>query len=35
LYVSGEDLGRAMLRGAREGVHRRVVKNAEIRRLAE
>jgi hypothetical protein len=34
-YVSGEDLGRAMLQGAAEGFRRRVVENREIRALAD
>lgn len=35
LYVSGEDLGRAMLQATRENLRRRVIENAEIRELAE
>ena len=35
LYVSGEDLGRAMLEGAAEGFRSRIVENAEIRAIAE
>ena len=35
LYVSGEDLGRAMLAGAAEGFRGRIVENAEIRAIAE
>jgi uncharacterized protein YbjT (DUF2867 family) len=35
LYVAGEDLGRAMLEATRENVRRRVIENAEIRKLAE
>ena len=34
LYVSGEDLGRAMLQATRENLRRRVIENAEIRELA-
>jgi uncharacterized protein YbjT (DUF2867 family) len=35
LYVSGEDLGRAMLEATRENLRRRVIENAEIRELAK
>jgi hypothetical protein len=35
LYVSGEDLGRAMLRAAMEGMRGRIIENAEIREIAE
>lgn len=35
MYVSGEDLGRAMLEATRENLRRRVIENAEIRELAE
>jgi uncharacterized protein YbjT (DUF2867 family) len=35
LYVSGEDLGRAMLRAVTEGMGGRILENAEIRDLAE
>jgi uncharacterized protein YbjT (DUF2867 family) len=35
LYVAGEDLGRAMLEATREKMRRRVIENAEIRKLAE
>jgi hypothetical protein len=35
LYVSGEDLGRAMLQATKENLRRRVIENAEIRDLAE
>lgn len=35
LYVKGEDLGRAMLLGAAEGMRGRIVENAEIRDLAD
>lgn len=35
LYVTGEDLGRAMLEATRENLRRRVIENAEIRELAE
>lgn len=35
LYISGEDLGRAMLRAAAEGMRGRIVENAEIRAIAE
>jgi uncharacterized protein YbjT (DUF2867 family) len=35
LYVDGEDLGRAMLEATREDLRRRVIENAEIRKLAE
>jgi len=35
LYVAGEDLGRAMLEATRENLRRRVIENAEIRKLAE
>jgi uncharacterized protein YbjT (DUF2867 family) len=34
LYVSGEQIGRAMLQATAEGIRRRVVENAEIRELA-
>jgi len=34
MYVSGDDLGRAMLQATREGMTRRVIENAEIRELA-
>ena len=34
LYVTGEDIGRAMLRATREGIRGRIIENAEIRRLA-
>ena len=34
LYVSGEDLGRAMLQATVEGIHGRIVENAEIREIA-
>ncbi len=34
LYVSGEDLGRAMLQATRENLRRRVIENPEIRALA-
>jgi uncharacterized protein YbjT (DUF2867 family) len=35
LYVSGKDLGRAMLQATKENLRRRVIENAEIRKLAE
>ena len=35
LYVAGEDLGRAMFEATREKMRRRVIENAEIRKLAE
>src|SRR5579872_3522014 len=35
LYVSGADLGRAMLEATRENLRRRVIENAEIRELAK
>lgn len=35
LYVSGEDIGRAMIRETIDGVRGRVIENTEIRRLAE
>lgn len=35
LYVSGEDLGRAMLQGAVEGFRGRVIENREIRAMAD
>jgi len=35
LYISGEDLGRAMLRATIEGMRGRVIENAEIRDMAE
>ncbi|GAC1692384.1 MAG: epimerase [Terriglobales bacterium] len=35
LYVSGEDLGQAMLEATRQNFRRRVIENAEIRTLAE
>jgi uncharacterized protein YbjT (DUF2867 family) len=34
LYVSGEELGRAMLEATRENLRRRIIENAEIRELA-
>ncbi|HEX2644396.1 MAG TPA: NAD(P)H-binding protein [Thermoanaerobaculia bacterium] len=34
LYVSGEDIGRAMIRETLDGVRGRVIENREIRRLA-
>jgi len=34
LYVSGEDLGRAMLQATREKLRQRVIENAQIRELA-
>lgn len=35
LYVSGEDIGRAMLQATEEGVRGRIYENREIRDLAE
>ena len=35
LYVSGDDLGRAMLRATREGLRSRVIENREIRAIAD
>ena len=35
LYVKGEDIGRAMLFAAGEGLHSRVIANREIRDLAD
>ena len=35
LYISGEDLGRAMLRATAEGMRGRILENAEIREIAE
>lgn len=35
LYISGEDLGRAMLRATAEGMRGRIIENAEIRAIAE
>jgi len=35
LYVSGEDIGRAMIEAIRENLRGRIVENPEIRRLAE
>jgi uncharacterized protein YbjT (DUF2867 family) len=35
LYVTGEDIGRAMLQATRDGVRGRVFENAEIRDLAD
>jgi uncharacterized protein YbjT (DUF2867 family) len=35
LYVSGEDLGRAMLQATRENLRRRTIENPEIRALAK
>jgi uncharacterized protein YbjT (DUF2867 family) len=35
LYVSGDDLGGAMLQAAAEGIRGRVIENAEIRAIAE
>jgi uncharacterized protein YbjT (DUF2867 family) len=34
LYVTGDDIGRAMILATRQGVRGRVIENAEIRRLA-
>jgi uncharacterized protein YbjT (DUF2867 family) len=34
LYVSGSDLGRAMLQATRENLRRRVIENREIRQIA-
>jgi uncharacterized protein YbjT (DUF2867 family) len=34
LYVTGEDLGRAMLQATKENLRRRAIENAEIRDLA-
>jgi uncharacterized protein YbjT (DUF2867 family) len=34
LYVSGEDLGRAMLQATKEKLRQRMIENAEIRELA-
>jgi len=35
LYISGEDLGKAMLRGARTGLKHTILENAQIRDLAD
>ena len=35
LYISGEDLGRAMLQATVEGTRGRIIENAEIRNIAE
>jgi uncharacterized protein YbjT (DUF2867 family) len=35
MYVSGEDLGRAMIEATKENLRGRVIENAEIRELAE
>jgi len=35
LYISGEDLGRAMLQATVEGIRGRIIENAEIRNIAE
>ena len=35
LYVSGEDIGRAMLQATKEGVAGRVIDNAELRDIAD
>lgn len=35
LYLRGEDLGRAMLLAAREGMRRRVLENRDVRDLAD
>src|SRR6185436_8042050 len=35
LYISGEDLGKGMLAGARTGLKRTVLENAQIRDLAD
>lgn len=35
LYISGEDLGRAILRATTEGMRGRIIENAEIREIAE
>ncbi len=34
-YITGRDLGRAMLQGAREGLRRQVLENRAIRDLAD
>jgi uncharacterized protein YbjT (DUF2867 family) len=34
MYVTGEDLGRAMLVATRRGLHGRIIENAEIRAIA-
>jgi uncharacterized protein YbjT (DUF2867 family) len=34
LYVSGDEIGRAMLQATAEGLRRRVIENAEIRAIA-
>jgi hypothetical protein len=34
MYVTGTDLGRAMLQATREGMTKRVIENEEIRELA-
>ncbi len=34
LYVSGSDLGRAMLQATRENLRRRIIENKEIRQIA-
>lgn len=35
LYISGEDLGRAMLQATAEGMRGRILENAEIREIAD
>lgn len=35
LYVTGDDIGRAMLQATRQGTRRRVISNAEIRDIAD
>jgi hypothetical protein len=35
LYVTGDDIGRAMLQATLEGMRRRIIGNAEIRDLAD
>ena len=35
LYISGEDIGRAMIRATLDGVHGRILENREIRDMAE
>jgi hypothetical protein len=35
LYVSGEDIGIAMLRATTENIRGRIIENAEIRTIAD
>ena len=35
MYITGDDLGRAMLQGARDGLRRKIVENTDMRDLAD